>query len=299
MNGEEHHLTIATRYSIDASFDNYELYSLRDADTDSAVVVCPERGGIVIGCRLHGRELLYLDRETFLHPTANIRGGIPVLFPICGQLVGGQYEWDGQTYGMKNHGVARDRAWRVVATDTREGAALTLALEADEETLGAFPFAFALEFTYRLLDGRLTIEQTYRNDSEQPMPMTAGFHPYFVADNKRLAYETDATRMRDYNDMREKPFDGTLDFGVMVESAALLDARRRDIAFPAAGGQVRMTYSDAFAYVIIWSIIGKPFICVEPWTGLNEALNHRQGLILVESGRPLALELSIAFEPGL
>ena len=285
------------QYEIRAYTDGYPLYELHEKRTDSSFTICPERGGIVIGCRLRGQELFYLDRDTFLNPEANIRGGNPVLFPIAGQLVGGEYEWNGKTYRMKNHGVARTSAWEVVGTSSENDASITLALRSNAETTAAFPFEFELRFTYRLKDGVLTVEQRYENKSGEPMPMVAGFHPYFATESKNLAYGTDATRMLDYNDKREKPFDGSLDLAGMVESAALLDARKPEISFPlAAGRHVRLTYSEQFRYVVLWSVEGKPFVCVEPWTALNEALNDKKGLLLVEPGTALELTLSFALE---
>ncbi len=287
----------STNYKINRLTDGFPLYELKDTSTDSQVRICPERGGIVISCRLHGQELLYLDRETFLNPQANIRGGIPVLFPIAGQLVNGQYEWGGQTYRMKNHGVARILPWEVEATGTDGSVSITLVLHSNAETLAAYPFEFELRFTYRLRNGILSIEQQYINRSQHAMPMVSGFHPYFATEGKNLSYGTDATRILDYNDKLEKPFNGSLNLEVMVESAALLDARKPEITFPLSEGRnVRLTYSDEFRYVVLWSVEGKPFVCVEPWTALNEALNDGEGLLMVAPGDTLDLTFNIAFE---
>jgi galactose mutarotase-like enzyme len=284
-------------YEINQMIDGYPIYELKDANTDSLVRICPERGGIVIGCRLNGQELLYLDRESFLNPHANIRGGIPVLFPITGQLVEGQYEWAGQIYQMKNHGVARIHPWEVEANSTDGSASITLVLYSNSETLSAFPFEFELRFTYRLQNGELSIEQQYVNRSQREMPMVAGFHPYFAAEGKNLAYGTDATTMLDYNDKRKKPFNGSLNLEDVVESFALLDARKPEITFPLSEGRnVRLIYSEEFRYIVLWSVKGKPFVCVEPWTALNEALNNKEGLLMVEPGEKLDLALHIAFE---
>ena len=48
----------------------------------------PERGGLVTEWLCNGRELLYFDQLRFADPTKSVRGGIPVLFPICGNLPG-------------------------------------------------------------------------------------------------------------------------------------------------------------------------------------------------------------------
>lgn len=285
-------------YGITNRTDTYVVYELTDSATDSRVTVCPQRGGIVIGCRLNGEELLYLDRDTFIDPAANIRGGIPVLFPICGQLQGGAYEWEGQTYRMRNHGVARTAAWEVVnAYADEDEAALTLELHSNEETLASYPFEFELHFTYRLKAGKLHIEQSYNNLSERDMPVQAGFHPYFISADKQLEYISDATKALDYNDGQVKPFEGAFDLGSLVESVALLDPKTPEISFPSPSGRkIKLSYSDVFGVVVLWSVEGKPFVCVEPWTALNEALNRKEGLILVPPGDSLDADFTIETE---
>ena len=50
--------------------------------------IIPERGGLVSGWCCGGREILYFDQGRYADPSKSIRGGIPVLFPICGNLPG-------------------------------------------------------------------------------------------------------------------------------------------------------------------------------------------------------------------
>jgi len=290
--------TKTTPYAVSTRTDTYVIYELTDSSTDSKVTVCPQRGGIVLSCRLNGEELLYLDRDTFLDPAANIRGGIPILFPICGQLADGAYEWEGVTYNMRNHGVARTSAWEVVnAYADGDEAALTLELHSNDETLRSYPFAFELHFTYRLKAGKLYIEQSYNNLSEREMPVQAGFHPYFALPDKNLTYASDATQILDYNGGQVKPFEGTVDLKGLFESVALLDPKTPEIAFPSPSGRkIKLSYSDVFGVVVLWSVEGKPFVCVEPWTALNQALNRKEGLILVPPGDSLDADFVIALE---
>lgn len=286
-------------YEIRTYTDSYLIYELSEGATASKVSLCPERGGIMLGCQLHGRELLYLDRDTFLDPNANIRGGNPVLFPICGQLPEMTYTWEGRSYRMPNHGVARTNAWEAAAVDSDGQAAVTLALRSSPATKEAYPFDFELRFTYRLRDGVLAIEQDYRNLGETEMPMIAGFHPYFRCEpeRKRFAFATDAKRYYDYNDREVKPFEGFVDLGRLKEAVALLDADAATIAFePTDGVRVALSYSPAFRYMYVWSIPGKPFVCVEPWTARSNEMNRQRELLLVKPGEALKLRLEFSIE---
>ena len=70
--------------------------------------IIPERGGLVSGWSCGGREILYFDQDRYADPSKSIRGGIPVLFPICGNLPGDVLPVDGVDYPLKQHGFARD-----------------------------------------------------------------------------------------------------------------------------------------------------------------------------------------------
>lgn len=146
----------------------FAIYTLKETATASSASICPERGGILISFVSHGKELLYLDEDTFGDPSKNVRGGNPILFPICGQLPNSTYTWNDKVYHMKNHGVARIFPWKVEAFQGEasadgSGAYLTISLESSAETLASFPFAFRLVFTYRLEGGKLTIQQSIRH----------------------------------------------------------------------------------------------------------------------------------------
>ncbi|RAU96541.1 aldose epimerase [Paenibacillus sp. YN15] len=278
----------------------YRMLELREASTETAVRICPERGGIAISYAPGGKEVFYLDRATFLDPNANIRGGNPVLFPISGQLADGAYKWEGKRYAMKNHGLARISPWTVeetgVAASGEPYTVLSLASTAD--MLASYPFAFKLVFTYRIQKGALVIEQEYRNLSGERMPVYPGFHPYFAAREKDLVYETDATRYMDYNDGAVKPFTGRLDVSSMKEAAALLDAKEPRIAFrlPGLGRKIEMEYSGQFRYVVIWTVPGADFVCVEPWMALTGELNRGGELVWIEPGETLSARLVIRAE---
>ena len=80
---------------------------------DSLIRIVPERGGLITEWLSEGKELLYFDLERFLDKDKSVRGGIPILFPICGDLSEG-YLIGGKKYFLKQHGFARDLPWSIV-----------------------------------------------------------------------------------------------------------------------------------------------------------------------------------------
>ncbi|ALC82351.1 MULTISPECIES: aldose epimerase family protein [Bacillus] len=278
--------------------ENFTIYELIDSSTNARVKAAPERGGIIIGFEVEGKELLYLNKETFYNAEANVRGGIPILFPISGQLENGEYEWDGKTYKMKNHGVARNNSWKVIDTNSNGEAAITMRLTSTEETKNSFPFDFEVIFTYALKNNTLTIHQEYRNHSDSDMPIYAGFHPYFKTAQKELAYQTDAKTYLDYNDMKTKEINGTIDLTDKKEALALLDAEKKDIVFelPEIEKKVQLSYGSEFAYVVLWTEKENDFVCVEPWMAKTKELNNKEELLFISPGEALKTYLEITVE---
>jgi galactose mutarotase-like enzyme len=167
-------------FSISEQADRYATYVLKDSSTAARLEVVPERGGLITRWQVAGQDILYFDAERFADPSKSVRGGIPILFPICGNLPENQYTWAGQTYTLKQHGFARDLPWTVADRAIEPSAvALTLTLTSTEQTRRQYPFDFQLQFTYRLRGRELALEQTFQNTGDRPMPFSTGLHPYF------------------------------------------------------------------------------------------------------------------------
>jgi galactose mutarotase-like enzyme len=273
------------------------VYELRNSELGSWLKVVPERGGIITSYGVNGEEVLFLNKETLYDSKKNIRGGIPILFPISGQLENGEYEWNGTVYKMKNHGVARNHPWEVVDTHTDDRqATITLRLVSNEETKKEYPFDFEVVFTYSLTQNGLTITQTYQNISGAPMPIYAGFHPYFKTANKNLVYHTDAKTYLDYNDMETKSIQSSLDLTNKKESLVLLDAAQKQISFELPDRQLSltMTYGEEFKCVVLWTEQDQEFVCVEPWMAMTDELNRKEELVMIGPGETLETTLKIS-----
>lgn len=279
-------------------FDDHDLLTYRLHDAESFFEVVPERGGIITRFSIAGKDVFYLNEETLYKKDANVRGGLPILFPISGQLVDGKYEWNGATYAMKNHGVARNRPWKVNGTNEQDGASLTLSLKSDESTKEEFPFDFELTFTYLLKNNVLTIKQEYRNISNEAMPIYAGFHPYFKTAEKRFSLDSDATMVLDYNNMEEQAFTGAIDLTNKKESLMLLDSKRKSVSFAFEDVKYKITleYGPEFGYIVLWQEAGKEFICVEPWMAKTGELNRKEDLLYIEPNQSLKTMMSIKCE---
>lgn len=278
----------------------FAIYELIESKTNSRAEICPERGGILLRLVSHGQDLLYLDESTFFNPEKNIRGGNPILFPICGQLPNCTYHWNGNAYSMKNHGVARTSAWKVDAYQKEApGAYLTISLESNAETMKSYPFSFRLSYTYRLENGKLTIEQTISHlgtEQEGVMPVHTGFHPYFKVSSKNICHNLTYPTCFDYNDMTQKPLEAVFCAEGKVEAVVTSANTDGSVVFYSQDNpneKIRLSASQAYGYIMLWSVDGCDFICVEPWTAKNQEFLRGKELISILPGESINLWMSI------
>lgn len=269
----------------------YEILEFREPGTGSWFRISPERGGMLTSLGLFGRELLYMNEATFYDPASRLRGGNPVLFPVCGQVRNDQYEWAGVSYPLGSHGFAHKNPWRAEQSDATS---IRLVQRWTDETLRCYPFQYELAFTYRLMNGTLTIEQAYANLGGTDMPMYAGLHPYFASDSPVLVCASDARETLEGGVTR--PFTGTIDLTGKQGAVTLLGAQERRISFrPVAGERaVTMTCGPEFKYFVLWTTPGEPYVCVEPWMAKLYEIHRREELPIVKAGDTLRTFVSIA-----
>lgn len=290
-------------FTINEYSQKFKIYELRDEEANSWIKVCPERGGIITSFGANGQENLYLNGNTFCDKSKNIRGGIPILFPLCGQLPEQKYVFDGQEYSMKNHGLARTAEWKVIDKDTQNNASIKLSFASSTETLKSYPFEFELIFEYILKGNKLTINQFYINHSDKSMPMSAGFHPYFFAkDKKSVEYFFNASEYLDCEDLKIKAYNSEdMDLTHSKESKLILDHKGNSLSFYLRdlNRKVSFDYSSQFKYIILWSVPGSNFICVEPWTSKAAALSSKEDLLYISPGDSLNLNYTITVEQSV
>ena len=155
----------------------YAHWEYLHPETGDRLRIIPERGGIVSEWRCGEREVLYFDQERYADPAKSIRGGIPVLFPICGNLPGDLLQVNGVDHTLKQHGFARNLPWQLQLLDDQSG--VRLSLSSTDDTLAAYPFAFVVEMEVRPVAMALEISTTIHNRSEQSMPLQLRVAPLF------------------------------------------------------------------------------------------------------------------------
>ena len=215
-------------------------------------------------------------------------GRAPILFPIVGVLVGGNYRLGSKAYSLPRHGFARDR---VFSLERANPSAAVFRLSDDEETLRVYPFRFNLDIRFELSGRTLSVTATIRNRGDEAMPASFGYHPAFrwplPYGQPRAAHfidfaadEPDPVRRLDsagllMPDRQPTPIVQRrlmLQDSLFENDALILDrVRSRSVIYgSAAGPRLQVSFADA-PYLGIWSKPAAHFICIEPWHGISDA----------------------------
>ncbi|PSF35573.1 aldose epimerase [Aphanothece hegewaldii CCALA 016] len=287
-------------FTITDQQNQYLTYILSDSESDAHLKVVPDRGGIITHWQIKGKDILYLDEKRFADPTLSVRGGNPILFPICGNLPNNTYTHKGETYTLKQHGFARDLPWQVIAQNTDNCASLTISLESNPTTKAVYPFNFQLAFTYQLQDNRLKIIGHLTNHSTEKMPFSWGFHPYFLVEDKnQLVLDIPATQYQNQITQEIHPFTGGFDFNQDEIDVAFKNVSRSSSGYTdySRRHEISLTYSDIYSTVVFWTVKGKDYICLEPWSAPRNALNTGKSLLYVDPGATFSswVEMSLTF----
>lgn len=215
-------------------------------------------------------------------------GRAPIMFPWTGRLLGGQHRHQGKLYEMGIHGFARKQNF--VCTAQSE-TAVTLTLEANEETLAQYPFRFRFSVTYALEGSRVNITFQVENLGSETMHFAWGGHPGFnvpLTEGETMAdYEVefaqvcrpDRVLFSSTNVLVDgfKPFpleEGKklqLSHDLFDEDAIFLAHAAKEVTMRSrkSGRAVTLAYPD-MAYLGLWHApkTDAPYVCIEPWSSL-------------------------------
>ncbi len=265
------------------------------ADGDSVATIAPHRGAIACRFDVGGTRVLAMDLETLRDPTKNVRGGVPVLFPTPGKLVDDKWSYGGLSGSMKQHGFARNLAWR---TGERGAGSAVLSLESTDETRAQFPWDFAFDMTFIVKGTTLRLEQKVTNRSATAMPFGVGFHPYFqVADADKARTKVTTPAKRAFDNVTKKTIDlvGPIDLTQKEVDLHLLDHGLTESSLIHPGGTVTLRCSSEYTHWVVWTLAGRDFVCLEPWTCPGNALNTGDRLMTLAPSATRTLSLDIIY----
>lgn len=215
----------------------------------------------------------------------------PVLFPIVGSLKDDHFNYKGKSYELPRHGFARDHVFEIEKTSSAEA---VFTLTQSDETLKVYPFHFKLKLIYKLIDRKLNLTYEVINTGNETLLFSIGAHPAFAVPNTPntnyedyyLAFNTDEKltywKLEDglvanetgnieldghkLNLKHELFYNDALVFKNMQSSCISLLNNKNDYG-------LHFHFED-FPFFGIWAAKDAPFICLEPWCGVADGVNH-------------------------
>ncbi len=256
--------------SFEKKINPYPHWEYSNSEFDSLIRIVPERGGLITEWLCEGKELLYFDLERFLDKDKSVRGGIPILFPICGDLSEG-YLIGGKKYCLKQHGFARDLPWSIGLLKDKLG--IRLKLSDTKDSRSYFPFFFTLLMDVCLKEKSLQISVKIYNQGTDSMPFSFGLHPYFQISNlKKIKIDglpekcIDQTNMKATNASDQiRILDKGVDFlSYPSSSVKLVDCLSRNV--------IELIHQKPMDTTVIWTDPPRQMVCLEPWTSPRNSL---------------------------
>ncbi len=244
-----------------------------------------EKGAELQSIQLNGIEYLWQADDKYWGKHA------PVLFPIVGELKDGKYMYEGCEYKLTRHGFARDKVFKVKES-TKTSVMLTL--QNDEETHAVYPFMFIFQVKYELKRSSLLCRYIVQNTDVKSIYFSAGGHPafnvplvaglkytdYFLKFNndnvlKRYLLHNGLTGDDTKNiqlDDKILPLQQSLFYD---DAIVLKDLTTNEIELKTNNDVHGLKFKfNEFPYFGIWAAKDAPFICLEPWCGIADNLNH-------------------------
>ena len=262
-------------------------------DNNNFISFCPSRGGIITKWAVNNQHILYFDQKRFLDKSKSIRGGIPILFPICGNLENKSLFGD-DFLDLMQHGFARDQEWNYGFNQLNKSLCLTLS--DNEITRRYYPYFFELKIDITLSIKTLRFNIEIFNKSDSVMPVNFGLHPYFnISDFQNIKF-------LDYSKCCLNQKNNNL---VKTENLLRNSYRGIDLLMYSSGKtsfidyglkrKIILTNPSPFDISVIWSDPPRQMLCMEPWTSPRNSLGNgfRKIEIIPNSSQKLDASISV------
>jgi len=230
-------------------------------------------------------------------------GSSPVLFPICSGLKDDEFIYEGKTYTMQKHGFARRTEFEVESVGQNTA---TFLLSSQKAPRDNYPFEYEFRIIYTLQGKKLSVEYNIRNLTDGNMYFSVGAHEaYFCPEgieNYEIVFEKEEN-LDAYQLDGPLLTDATKSFGQNTNILSLcnelfendclifknLNSRSVNLVNKTTDQKIKVDF-EGFDYLLVWTVPGAPFVCIEPWCGItdnvatNKQLPEKEGIQKIEKG---------------
>jgi aldose 1-epimerase len=302
------------RVEFDRQLDSTVIsLSYKDAENPSRSIevgIAPDLGSNMFRFRVGEHDLIYCEPD--LLRQKDFTGNF-VLWPLPNRIRDKQYVYQGQSYSLAElkrprgndvliHGLVFDRQWQyeppVVGQDA-VSVKTSVEITPQSPFYRGYPFESRLSLTYTLTKNGVSITYTVQNNGSQDMPFGFALHPYFSA----LAGRDDTLISIPANTVMEAD-DDLLPTGRLLDVRGIMyamfdlrqpvpishlkldhvytDLQKNEsalIEYRKQAMRLRISASEDFTHVVIYTPPDEPFFCLEHQTCSTDAVNlAHQGL---------------------
>lgn len=240
-------------------------------------------------------------------------GRSPLLFPVIGRLLDDKYRVKGREYSLPKHGFARTSVFSVSRV-TPDSAVFTLA--DSPSTRACYPFSFRFDVCFQLTAEGIRVTHTVENRDDEDMFFSVGAHPGFNCElGDVLVFEqaeTLRTERIDENALLTGQTYPLLDIAdtvtitpdLFVNDALFLSGyRSRHVMLRCRRGYaIDFDFEDA-PFLGIWAKPAAPYVCIEPWYGINdgyekkEDISQKRGILRLAPAKSFSFSWSARITP--
>ena len=248
-----------------------DVYTL-SKDNNNLINFCPRRGGIITNWLLNDHQILYFDRKRFLDNSKSIRGGIPILFPICGNLE--SKSLFGENFlDLMQHGFAREQEWNFGFDQSKN--TLILTLSDNKITRKYYPYFFQLKIEITFSIETLIFNIEIFNKSNTIMPVNFGLHPYFnISDFNNIEFLNYSKCCLNQKNNNLVKTENLLRNSFKGIDLLMYSSGKTSFIDYGLKRKITLTNPSPFDISVIWSDPPRKMLCIEPWTSPRNSLEN-------------------------
>jgi galactose mutarotase-like enzyme len=253
-----------------------------------------------------------LNREFMWEGNPNFWGKhSPILFPIVGTLKNNTFYHNNTKYTLTRHGFSRDMDFELI--EKTENSA-TFSIQSNSVTLLNYPFEFELQIQYTLINTTVELDYKVVNKDNSEIPFSIGAHPAFALPSNFENYSLDFEKVEplEYtlleNDLVSQQIEKIhtdtnrvpLTYELFKRDALIFKKlQSNSLSIIEKGKPILKVHFEDFPSLGIWTKVGAPFICIEPWFGYSDTTEsngnifEKEGVIVLEANDTFQAKFSI------
>lgn len=265
---------------------------------DKITVKLNELGAELKSLFAGGREYIWCGRDEVWAESS------PLLFPICGGLKDDKYTFKGKEYTMPKHGYGRKTMFEVESATDTEAVFLH---KSNDETKKCFPFDYELRIIYSIDGYALKTEYKVDNKSGETMYFSIGSHEGYYTPEGIEDYdvvfpqnETLSSYVLYGNLLSDQKLPIIKDTNILplydkyftIDALVFKDLKSRSAILRnrKTGKAVKVDF-DYAPYFLLWHKPNAPYICLEPWDGVQDIvgsdydITKKEGIIALDADK--------------